>query len=180
VQLPALIYSPRLRIQQLRYEEADEIFYTYASKLEATRYVLWPTHHSVNDTRQFLKRTIAAWKAGREFSYGIRTADQSRLIGSFGVVVQQQSAQFGYILSPTHWGRGFATEVCRAVLPLLTVQADITRIWTLVDCDNTASIRVLQKAGLQRERHLQQWQRFVNQDNKLKDCFIYALPANTG
>ena len=44
--LPAIIRTERLLLQRLRYEDAEEIFYAYASKPEATRYVSWPTHRS--------------------------------------------------------------------------------------------------------------------------------------
>jgi hypothetical protein len=37
--VPHLITTPRLELQRLKYEDADEIFYTYASKPEVTRFV---------------------------------------------------------------------------------------------------------------------------------------------
>jgi [ribosomal protein S5]-alanine N-acetyltransferase len=173
--LPTLIETPRLFIQRLKYEDAEEIFYTYASKPEATRYVAWPTHQSLADTRAFLTYAHAAWESNIDFSYSIRLADSGRLIGGIGAINDDGKVQFGYILSPTQWNQGYATEACQALLSHLKAIPSIYRIWTLVDAENTASIRVLQKAGLVQEALLINWFRFINQNNDPKDCLIFRL-----
>ncbi|MFN8692471.1 MAG: GNAT family N-acetyltransferase, partial [Cyclobacteriaceae bacterium] len=66
--IPERMESERLWITRLRYEDAEEIFYAYASKPEATRYVSWPTHESVEDTRSFLAYARAAWERGSDYS----------------------------------------------------------------------------------------------------------------
>jgi RimJ/RimL family protein N-acetyltransferase len=173
--LPVEFHTPRLQFQRLKYEDAEEIFYTYASKPEATRFMAWPTHESVEDTRTFLEYADYAWKNSLEFSYAIRLADSGRLIGSIGVVNDDGKVQFGYILSPTQWGQGYATEACTAVINLLRALPSIHRVWTLVDAENIASIRVLQKSGLIQEARLEKWFRFINQNNDPKDCLIFRV-----
>src|SRR6478752_6161332 len=96
--LPERIETDRLSLQRLRYEDAEEIFYVYASKAEATRYVAWPTHQSVQETRRFLDYAIKAWDGGADCSYSIRIKDSNLLIGSFGVINDQGKVSFGYIL----------------------------------------------------------------------------------
>ena len=174
--LPERIETKRLILQRLRYEDAEEIFYTYASKPEATRYVAWPTHQSVNDTRAFLAYAVDAWERGADFSYSIRLKDSLRLIGSIGVTHDDGKVQFGYIISPTQWGQGYATEVCTSVVNILKQHKTLHRIWTLVDVDNVASIRVLQKSGLVEEARLEKWFRFINQGNDPRDCFFFKYP----
>jgi [ribosomal protein S5]-alanine N-acetyltransferase len=177
--LPEKIETPRLVLARLRYEDAEEIFYTYASKDEATRYVSWPTHQSVKDTHAFLRYAVKAWNAGVDYTYTIRQKETNRLVGSIGVMNDQGKIQFGYIISPTQWGKGFATEACRAVLDELIKNTGIYRIGTIVDTENAASIRVLQKCGLVEEACLPNWFRFVNQNNQPKDCFLFVLNVKT-
>jgi ribosomal-protein-alanine N-acetyltransferase len=174
--LPERIETERLVLQRLRYEDADEIFYTYASKPEATKYVAWPTHQSVSDTRDFVAYAVNAWERGTDFTYSIRLKNSSRLIGSIGVMHDDGKVQFGYIVSPTLWGQGFATETCRAVIDQLKRQGTLHRIWTLVDKDNVASIRVLEKCGLIEEARLPKWFRFINQGNDPRDCIFFRFP----
>lgn len=57
----------------------------------------------------------------------------------------------GYRLTPAYWGAGLATEAGRAVLAYGLGRLGLTRVIGLVDPDNAASVRVLEKLGLRRE-----------------------------
>jgi [ribosomal protein S5]-alanine N-acetyltransferase len=175
--LPEQFATERLLLQRLRYEDAEEIFYTYASKPEATRYMSWPTHQNIDDTRTFLQYAVWAWQEGTDYSYTIRLKTNGRLLGSIGIMNDQGKIQFGYILSPVWWNNGLATEACKQVMALLQQQQGIFRISTFVDVENIASIRVLEKCGLIKEASLTNWMRFPNQQNQPKDCAIYVLPV---
>lgn len=175
-QLTNSLETERLFIQRLKYEDAEEIFYAYASKLEATRFVSWPVHKTVADTNKYLRQAVQDWNSGLAHSYSIRTKSDNRLIGSVGVINENGNVQFGYVLSPTVWNRGYATETVIALLKQLITLNGVYRIWTFVDVENTASQRVLQKAGLEEEARLTKWHRFVNQNNQPKDCVLYLWP----
>jgi ribosomal-protein-alanine N-acetyltransferase len=174
--LPHQVFTERLSIQRLRYEDAEEIFYGYASKDEATKFVTWPTHRSITDTKSFLRFADDAWKKGTVFSYSVRRRNDSRLLGSFGVVNDDGKLQIGYIFSPVHWGLGYATEVCFHMSQLLKQQVDVYRIQSFVDIQNTASARVLIKSGFIQEAMLPRWCRFANQNNEARDCLHFRYP----
>jgi [ribosomal protein S5]-alanine N-acetyltransferase len=170
------IETKQLLLQRVRYEDAEEIFYSYASKAEATKYVSWPTHIQIKDTRDYLAYAIKAWNLGIDYSFAIRLRDTNQLIGTFGVLNDHGKLQFGYILTPTQWGKGYATEVCQAMMPILRMQNGVFRIGTFVDAENIASAKVLQKSGLIEEVRLTKWFRFVNQNNEPRDCILFKLP----
>ncbi|HYG01747.1 MAG TPA: GNAT family protein [Chryseosolibacter sp.] len=176
LQIPETVVTDRLFLSRLRYEDAEEIFYTYASKPEATRFVSWATHTTVEDSRLFLGYAIAGWEEGTDYSFSIRLQHSAQMIGSIGLINDSGKIQFGYILSPTHWGQGYATEACMAVMNLLKSIPGIYRIHTFVDIENIASIRVLEKAGFVKEATLKNWFRFVNQHYAVKDCVMFYLP----
>ena len=174
--LPELIETDRLRLTRLKYEDAEEIFYAYASKLEATRFVSWATHQSIADTNNYLMYAVAAWHADLEYNYSIRLKSNNRLIGSIGVVNDCGKYQFGYIISPLNWNQGYATEACKVMIERLQKVEDVFKIWTFVDVDNVASSNVLLKSGMIEETRLTQWYRFVNQGDQPKDCILYYFP----
>lgn len=174
--IPERLETARLVLQRLRPEDAEEIFYTYASKPEATKYVAWPTHRSLEDTRAFLTMAHSWWKEGTEFAFSVRLQEHHRLIGGCGLVYSDGNMQLGYILGPLHWNKGYATELCRKLTETAKVQPGIHRVGTFVDVDNEASIRVLQKSGFIEEARLEKWLRFVNQENAAKDCILFKLP----
>jgi RimJ/RimL family protein N-acetyltransferase len=177
--LPERIVTSRLILCRLRYEDAEEIFYTYASKPDVTKYMSWPTHQSVEDTRAFLRYAVSGWYEGIDYSFSIRLRSNNKLIGSFGVVNEDGKLQFGYIFSPQYWNQGYATEVCREMMPRLRAQPGVFRIGTYVDTENGASLQVLRNAGLVEEGVLRQWMRFPNQGNNPKDCVAFVF-APTG
>ncbi len=176
MKMPERLETERLLLQRLRYEDAPEIFYTYASKVESTRFMSWPTHQSLKDTRAFLSYAINGWNKELDFSYVIRLKNSGRLVGSCGVLNDQGKIQFGYVLGPLHWGKGYGTETCKKLMAELKLMPSVYRISTFVDAENTASINVLRKSGLEIEAHLPKWFRFINQSNEPKDCILFKLP----
>ncbi len=68
-----------------------------------------------------------------------------------GVDIARVSAEMGYWVSETYWGRGFATRAAEAVSDWAFAEYQLTRVFALVFSHNLASIRVLEKAGFQRE-----------------------------
>jgi len=100
----------------------------------------------------------------------------NRMIGSCGLANDDGKVQFGYVLGPLHWGKGYATEATQAMLASLKDSLVIYRIATFADVENVASINVLRKCGLIEEARLEKWFRFPNQNNEPKDCVLFKLP----
>ena len=71
--------------------------------------------------------------------------------GAIGLVIlsdiERVSAEIGYWLGEACWGRGVATAALRAVTMEAFRRFELRRIFALPFGDNTASIRVLEKAG---------------------------------
>ncbi len=136
----------------------------------------WPTHQSISDTRNFLNYIIDGWDRDTDYSFAIRLKSSNRMIGSCGLANDEGKVQFGYVLGPLHWGKGYATEATQAMLASLKNSLAIYRIATFADVENVASINVLRKCGLIEEARLEKWFRFPNQNNQPKDCVLFRLP----
>jgi ribosomal-protein-alanine N-acetyltransferase len=172
--MPPILETERLYLQRLKYEDAEEIFYAYASKPAATQYLSWPTHQSIDETRTFLKYAVESWNFGTDYSYSIRLKN-GVLIGSIGIIYDDGKVQLGYVISPNHWRNGYTTEACTRILGILRNFKELYRIGTFVDAENVASIRVLEKCGMVEEAHLPKWFRFINQHNQPKDCILFRF-----
>lgn len=59
----------------------------------------------------------------------------------------------GYIVRPGHEGSGVATATARALLAAAFQHLGLRRVTAAANLDNHASVRVLEKAGMRRERH---------------------------
>ncbi|MDD1693216.1 MAG: GNAT family N-acetyltransferase [Methanoregula sp.] len=65
--------------------------------------------------------------------------------------VRRRSAEIGYWLSESCWGRGIATDAVRAIVPVAFGTFDIIRLQAGIFSSNRASMRVLEKCGFVRE-----------------------------
>ena len=72
-------------------------------------------------------------------------------VGGVGCVpgsdVERYSAEIGYWLGESLWGRGITTESVSMVTDYVFTHCDMLRLFALPFADNTASRRVLEKAG---------------------------------
>ena len=85
--------------------------------------------------------------------------------------VERVSAEIGYWLGESVWGRGIATEVLTAVTAEAFKRLEITRLYALTFADHAASVRVLEKAGYTREGHLRQ---SAIKDGTIRDQLLFA------
>ena len=68
-----------------------------------------------------------------------------------GIDVERFSAEIGYWLGESYWGRGIATEALQLVTTHVFEAFNLLRLFALPFADNAGSIRVLEKAGYVRE-----------------------------
>jgi len=70
--------------------------------------------------------------------------------------IERVSAEIGYWLGQPFWGRGLATAALRAVTDFAFAKFELTRLFAVPFESNSASIRVLEKAGYVLEGRLRQ------------------------
>jgi ribosomal-protein-alanine N-acetyltransferase len=147
-----IIETERLVLRRPRISDEPAIFSRYASDPEATRYMAWPTHRSLDDTRFFLQLSDDAWARWPVTGpYLVFARDGVTLIGSAGILHDDaERAQIGYIIARDAWGRGYATEALLASVEAARI-AGVRRLEAGVHVDHPMSMRVLEKAGFVRE-----------------------------
>lgn len=64
----------------------------------------------------------------------------------------REEVELGYRLKKSAWGRGYATEGSRALVRKGFMELGVSRIVAIALAVNTASVRVMQKAGLKFEK----------------------------
>jgi RimJ/RimL family protein N-acetyltransferase len=77
--------------------------------------------------------------------------ETQEVIGFCGLkyLPELEEVDVGYRFLPEYWGRGLATEACRASLEFGLTTLELERIVGLVLAENVGSIRVLEKVGMQ-------------------------------
>jgi|SRR5208337_2688252 len=88
-----------------------------------------------------------------------------------GTDVARLSAEMGYWLGETHWRRGLATRAVLATSDWAFENYQLTRIFAMAFSHNVASMRVLEKAGFEREGILR---RSAVKNGVILDQVLYA------
>ena len=176
---PATFETARLRLRTPIMDDAEAIFTTYANDAEATRYVSFRTHLSPAEAREYLRHCAAGWAGDGPFTWDILQREDGRLAGAIDIRPQDHRVELGYILGRAYWGRGYMTEVVRAVSDWALAQPAVHRVWAVCDVDNHASARVLEKAGLAREGRLRRWGVHPNVSAIPRDFWCYARVKET-
>lgn len=136
-------------------EEADLAdLFAYASDPEVAKYVTWPVHKSVNDSKQYLKFILKQYDLGQIAPWGITLKHSNTLIGTIDFVswnTAHHSAEIGYALARQYWGRGIVTEAAKALVDFGFKQMALQRIQARCYVENIGSARVMKKIGMQFE-----------------------------
>ena len=107
-----------------------------------------PYPYTEDDAEVFIKAMLAADK-NKTFAFAI-TLD-GKVIGSIGVFRQEnihfRTAEMGYYIGEEYWGNGYMTEAVNLACNYVFEKTDIIRIYAEPFAYNTASCRVLEKAG---------------------------------
>jgi len=113
----------------------------------------FPHPYTRANAMAFLK---AATNAPEPSNLAIEVSGEA--VGAIGYVsgmdVERYSAEIGYWLGESHWGRGIVTEALVLVTTHVFESGNMLRLFALPFADNLSSIRVLEKAGYVREARL--------------------------
>jgi RimJ/RimL family protein N-acetyltransferase len=127
-------------------------FQAYRSVPQLARFQGWSVLSDQKAT-EFLTEMNAAPLFTPDQWVQIAIADSSddRLIGDIGIFLagDQPSGEIGFTLALEAQGRGLATEAVRKALQLVFELTPVEEVFGITDSRNTASIRVLQRAGFE-------------------------------
>lgn len=172
---PETLESARLIYRRPAAADAAEILARYAADPRVTRYVGFPAHASVEDTKQFLAWSDAEWERWPAGPYLIRTRAGNVLAGSTGLSFETPyRAATGYVLAADSWGQGYATEALRA-MAALAPGLGVRRLYALCHVAHEPSRRVLEKGGFTREGILRRYMVFPNLGGEPADVYCYSL-----
>ena len=175
---PERIETARLLLRRPTLEDVEPIFARYAADAVVARYLAWPRHQTVDDTRQFLRWSDAEWARGPVGPYLIEARDTGVLLGSTGLNCSRRGiAVTGYVLARDAWGLGYATEALREMVELAERLGSV-ELRALCHPENAASIHVLEKCGFERSGTVREL--FPNLDaDKPLECLRFVRPLGS-
>jgi [ribosomal protein S5]-alanine N-acetyltransferase len=168
------IVTPRLRLRDFVKSDFAAI-HAYSSDARVTKYLFFGPRDE-DSTADYLDGLLASQVEipRSRFELAVEELDSGRVIGACDLsLIERNVVDLGYMLGITDWGKGYATEIARALIEAAFNQLRADRIISTVDVNNRASMHVLEKIGMRWEAVFRKHRRAKN---RWWDCHLFVLP----
>ena len=142
--------TKRLIVRQFTENDKDN-FFLLSGNETVMQYIRAVSTKEESD--KFLLENIAAYEVNPHGGrWAVINKATGLFAGSFAIIPmpsQPEKIQLGYSLLPENWGKGYATELTKTGLDYFMKYYSLPEIYAITEIPNTASQKVLLKAGFQ-------------------------------
>ena len=78
--------TERLILRRFTIEDAESMFNNWASDDEVTKFLTWPTHRSIEDSKWFINYCLDNYAKLSFYNWAIVLKDSNELIGNISIV----------------------------------------------------------------------------------------------
>jgi ribosomal-protein-alanine N-acetyltransferase len=154
---PLELLTERLRLRTPQIDDADVIQSIVADPRVALTTASIPHPYPEGGAKDFILHVRSVASCDRR-NLAIVLRNGNEVIGMVGYQTQDlqirdlqtqgQESELAYMVSPIHWGRGYASEACRRIVAHIFDATEAKAVIARSMADNKASEAVLRKAGL--------------------------------
>ncbi len=168
------IETERLLLRRIDEQDADEVL-ALRGNPDTMKYIPRPLAKSKEDALAHIAMIEEKIVNNTGINWGITIKGSPKIIGIIGhykISPENHRAEIGYMSFPETNGKGYMSEAIKAVIGYGFKQMNLHSIEAIIDPENTASERVLQKNGFVKEAHILENELW---DGKFLDTVIYSL-----
>ncbi|MEO8235311.1 MAG: GNAT family N-acetyltransferase [Flavobacterium sp.] len=169
--------SDRLLLRQITSDDVNEIF-ELRSNSETMKYIPRPLVTSIEEAMSHIKMIQDKIESNEGINWAITLKDNSKMIGIIGhyrIRWEHFRSEIGYMLLPEYHGKGVVTEAIELMIKYGFNEMKMHSLEAIIDPENTASARVLEKNNFVKEAHILQNEFY---DGKFLDTVIYSILNN--
>ena len=149
------LITDRLHLRDLTFNDLDKVHYLH-SLPETDQYNTIGIPKNKAATQALMQSWLTQQQTSPDLHYlwVITNNNTQEFIGLIALNLREQrfrSGEVWYKLLPEHWKKGYATEALKGILQWSFEELNLHRIEAGCATENIASIRVLEKTGMQRE-----------------------------
>lgn len=166
--------TERLLFRRITHADAEEVL-ALRGNPEAMKYIPRPLVLSIEDAISHIDMINEKIDSNVGINWGITLKGSNKIIGIIGhyrIQPENHRAEIGYMILPEHNGKGYVTEALKAILDYGFNNMNLHSIEAVIDPENLASEKVLQKNGFVKEAHILENEYF---NGKFWDTVIYSL-----
>ena len=168
--------GPKLYLDSIRKSDVES-FVRYLNDIEIYRNTCSiPNPYTQKDALAFLRLVRDFEKVNEvQREWAIRLKEKDELIGCIGLLyndgVQSHKSEFGYWLGRPFWNKGIMSDVVSKFADHCLHNIGLVRLSARVFSHNDKSMRVLEKAGFEREGLIR---KDVKKDGVYLDSYIFS------
>lgn len=149
--MTVLIETERLLIRPLTLDDLDAVHAAFSDPV-VMRYIPGGACQ-LDGSRARLASYIEHQEAHGFSKWAVAERSSGAVIGDCGLKLLEggPDVELGFHFAREYWGQGYATEAARACLDWGLRELDRDAIVAIVDPENAASVRVLEKIGMERD-----------------------------
>jgi ribosomal-protein-alanine N-acetyltransferase len=169
-----VVETDRLILDEVNDGDVKEVF-ELRSNPETMKYIPRPLVKDHEDALEHIKMIKEKIENNTGINWAIRLKDNSKLLGIIGFYRLQPEnyrAEIGYIILPEFQGKGLVPEAVTRLIKFGFEDLRLHSIEAVIDPENYASEKVLQKCGFTKEAHLRESEFY---EGKFLDKVIYSL-----
>nr|WP_294780178.1 GNAT family N-acetyltransferase [uncultured Flavobacterium sp.] len=172
-----VIETDRLILDRVTEADVKDVF-EIRSNAATMKYIPRPLVKNDEEALELIQMIDEKIEENICINWAIRLKGNPKLLGIIGFYRMQPEnfrSEIGYILHPDFHGKGIVTEAVKKLIGFGFTDLKLHSIEAVIDPENHASEKVLQKCGFVKEAHFKESDFY---DGKFLDKVIYSLLNN--
>lgn len=169
--------SERLLLRRITAEDIQEV-YDLRSNPDIMKYIPRPLVTNHDEALAHITMINDKIESGEAINWGITLKPSNKLLGIIGhyrIKWEHFRSEIGYMLLPETAGKGMATEALQLIVNYGFNHMKMHSLEGVIDPENFASARVLEKNGFVKEAHFREYEFY---EGKFLDSAIYSKLKN--
>ena len=166
--------TERLLLRRVNSNDVKEIF-ALRSNPETMKYIPRPLVKTDEDALEHIAMIDSKIDSNEGINWAITLKNNPKLIGVIGhyrIKPENYRAELGYMLLPEYHGKGIVSEAVKEAVKYGFQVMKLNSLEAIIDPDNHASAKVLEKNGFVKEAHLRENEFF---EGRFLDTVIYSI-----
>ncbi|MGO4904180.1 GNAT family N-acetyltransferase [Flavobacterium sp. W20_MBD1_R3] len=166
--------TERLLLRRVDATDIKEIL-ALRSNPETMKYIPRPLLQSDEEALEHIAMIDTKIRANEGINWAITLKNNPKLIGIIGhyrIKPENYRAELGYMLLPEYHGKGIVSEAVEKAVNYGFQVMKLHSIEAIIDPENNASAKVLEKNGFVKEAHLKEYEFF---EGRFLDTVIYSI-----
>jgi ribosomal-protein-alanine N-acetyltransferase len=166
--------TERLLLRRVDSNDINEIF-ALRSNPETMKYIPRPLVKTDEDALEHIAMIDSKIDSNEGINWAITLKGNPKLIGVIGhyrIKPENYRAELGYMLLPEYHGKGIVSEAVKEAVKYGFQVMKLNSLEAIIDPDNHASAKVLEKNGFVKEAHLKEYEFY---EGRFLDTVIYSI-----